>query len=81
MKAILGVLLSVIIISSLSTIYAQESEPLVLEQLSPSGQVLVKLEWPEVYPHELNNFKVTFHDPETGDLLDEIRLNYNIFVM
>ena len=80
MKAILGVLLSVIIISSFSTIYAQESEPLVLEQLSPSGQVLVKIEWPEVYPHELNSFKVSFHDPETGDLLDEIRLNYNIFV-
>ena len=80
MKAILGVLLSVIIISSFSTIYAQESEPLVLEQLSPSGQVLVKIEWPEVYPHELNSFKVSFHDPETGDLLDEIRINYNIFV-
>ena len=81
MKAILGVLLSVIFISSLSFIYAQESEPLILEQLSPSGQVLVKLEWPEVYPHELNQFKVSFHDPETGNLLDEIRLNYNIFVM
>jgi len=81
MKAVLGVLLSVIIISSLSTVYAQESEPLILEQLSPSGQVLVMLEWPEVYPHELNQFKVSFHDPETGNLLDEIRLNYNIYVM
>jgi len=38
-------------ISSLSSVYAQETvpEPLILEQLSPSGQVLVKLEWPEVY--------------------------------
>ena len=80
MKAIFGVLLSVIFISSLSTVYAQESEPLILEQLSPSGQVLVKLEWPEVYPHELNQFKVSFHDPNTGELLDDLRLNYDIEV-
>ena len=79
MKKILAILLSVIVISSLSTAFAQE--PIILEQLSPSGQVLVKLEWPEVYPDEIYTFKVSFHDPETGNLLDEIRLNYNIYVM
>ena len=79
MKKILAMLLSIIVVSSFSSVYAQE--PIILEQLSPSGQILVKLQWPEVYPHELNNFKVSFHDPETGDLLDEIRLNYNIYVM
>ena len=78
MKKILAILLSVIIVSSFSSVYAQ---PIILEQLSPSGQVLVKLEWPEVYPDEIYTFKVSFHDPETGNLLDEIRLNYNIYVM
>jgi len=78
-KTILAILLSVIIISSFSSVYAEES--IILEQLSPSGQVLVKLEWPEVYPHELNQFKVSFHDPSTGDLLnDNFRLNYNVIV-
>ena len=77
MKKILAILLSVIIVSSFSSVYAQ---PIILEQLSPSGQVLVKLEWPEVYPDEIYTFKVSFHDPETGNLLDEIRLNYNILV-
>ena len=78
MKKILGILLSIIIVSSFSSVYAQE--PIILEQLSPSGKVLVKLEWPEVYPHELNQFKVSFHDPNTGELLDHLRLNYNILV-
>ena len=80
MKTILAILLSVIIISSLSSVFAQESQPIVLEQLSPSGQVLVKLEWPEVYPHELYTIKVSFHDPNTGELLDNLRLNYNLAI-
>jgi len=67
-------------ISSLSSVFAQESEPIILEQLSPSGQVLVKLEWPEVYPHELYTLKVSFHDPNTGELLDNLRLNYNLAI-
>ena len=79
MKKILAILLSVIIISSFSTAYAQE--PMILEQLSPSGQVLVKLEWPEVYPHELSTFKVSFHHPETGELInDEVRFNFEMTV-
>jgi predicted secreted protein with PEFG-CTERM motif len=95
MKAILSILLSVIMISSLSSVYAQESEPIILEQesepiileeLSPSGQVLVKLQWPEIYPEEISTFKVSFHDPETGELLDgklvdeTFRLAYNVIV-
>jgi len=86
MKTILGILLSIIMISSISNVYAQESEPIILEQLSPSGQVLVKLQWPEIYPEELSTFKVSFHDPETGELLDgkltdeKYRLNYNLTV-
>ena len=92
MKTILGVLLSVIMISSLSSVYAQEStqestqEPIILEELLPSGQVLVKLQWPEIYPEELSTFKVSFHDPETGELLDgkladeTFRLAYNVIV-
>ena len=78
MKKILALLSSLIIISSLSSVYAQEA--MILEQLSPSGQVLVKLEWPEVYPDVMYTFKVSFHDPVTGDLLDEIRLVYNVEV-
>ncbi len=80
MKTILAILLSVIMISSLSSVFAQESEPIILEQLSPSGQVLVKLQWPEVYPHELYTLKVSFHDPNTGELLDNLRLNYNLAI-
>ena len=83
MKEIFAMLLSVIVISSFSSVYAQEQttqEPIILEQLSPSGQVLVKLEWPEIYPVEMNNFKVSFHYPETGELLDDVRFHYEIFV-
>ena len=77
MKKILAALLFVVIISSFSSVYA---EPILLEQLSSSGKVLVKLEWPEVYPDEIYKFKVSFYDPNTGELLDDIRLNYNIIV-
>lgn len=81
MKIILAVLLSVIMISSLYDASAQESEPIILEQLSPSGQMLVKLEWPEVYPDEIYTFKVSFYDPATGKLLDnDTRLNYNVYI-
>ena len=80
MKNILAILLSIIIVSSFSTAYAQE--PIILEQLSPSGLVLVKLEWPEVYPNEQYTFNVSFHDPETGELLnDMVRFNYDITVL
>ena len=78
MRKILEVLFSIMIISSFSSVYAQE--PIVLEQISPSGKVLINLEWPEVYPGEIYTFKISFHDPETGNLLDEIRMNYNLYV-
>ena len=71
MKKVIAILFSIIMVSSISNVFAQESEPIILEQLSPSGQVLVMLEWPELYPHELNNIKVSFHAPETGNLLVE----------
>ena len=74
---LLAVIASVIVISSFSSVYA---EPIILEQVSPSG-ILIKLEWPEVYPHEVYNFKVSFYDSNTGELLDDIRLNYNIKVL
>ena len=80
MKKILTILFSIIIISSFSSVYAQE--PIILEQLSPSGHPLLKLEWPEVIPAELNVIKVSFHDPETGNLIDdEYRINYDIYIM
>ena len=80
MIKIIAILLSVIIVSSFSSVYAEE--PIILEQLSPSGQILVKLEWPEVIPLELTTFKVSFHDPITGELLDdEWRINYDLYVM
>ena len=74
---LLAILFSVLVLSSVSSAYAQE--PIVLEQISPSGQILVKLEWPELYPDELKTFKVSFYDPNTGKLLDH-KLNYNIAV-
>ena len=74
---LLAVIASVITISSFSSVYA---EPIILEQVSPSG-ILIKLEWPEVYPDEIYNFKVSFYDSNTGELLDDIRLNYNIKVL
>ena len=80
MQKILAILLSILMISSFSTVYAQESEPIILEQLSPSGQVLVKLEWPEVYPLDISTINVSFHDGTTGELLDNLRLNYNLTV-
>jgi len=80
MKKILAIFSSLIIFSSFSSVYAQE--PIILEQVSPSGQVLVKLEWPEVYPDKVYTFKVSFHDPETGELLnDEIRMVYDVTVL
>ena len=82
MKKIFAILLSVILVSSFSSVYAQEqiTGPFLYEQLSPSGLVLVKLEWPEVYPEEVSNFKVSFHDPETGELVDDIKIHYQIYV-
>jgi len=79
MKKILAALLSIIIVSSLSSVYAQE--PIILEQLSPSEKVLVKLEWPEVYPDQLHHFKVFFVNPETDQLIKtNIRVDYAIAV-
>ena len=78
MKKILA-LIPVLILSLFSSAYAQE--PLMIEQVSPSGKVLVKLEWPEVYPNDNYTFKVSFHDPETKILLDEIKISYNFFVV
>ena len=82
MKKIFAMLLSLILISSFSSVYAQEqiTGPFLYEQLSPSGLVLVKLEWPEVYPDELNYFKVSFHYPETGELIDDVRFHYEVHV-
>ena len=79
MKSLFAIIASVLIFTLMSSAFAQE--PIILEQLSPSGKVLVKLEWPEVYPNEIYNFKVSFYDPNTGELLDDIRLNYNIIVI
>ena len=79
MKKTLALLLSVIVISSFSTAFAQES--IIQEQLSASGEVLVKLEWPAVYPDQEYVFIVSFHDPETGKLLnEEIRMLYDVTV-
>jgi len=78
MKKILA-LIPILIISLFSSAYAEEL--LLIEQLSPSGKVLVKLEWVEIYPDEIYTFKVLFHDPETKTLLDEIKISYNFTVM
>ena len=77
MKFLFAIIASVLIFTSMSFAFA---EPILLEQLSPSEKILVKLEWPEVYPDEIYKFKVSFYDPNTGELLDDIRLNYNIIV-
>ena len=79
MKKILAALLSIITVSSLSSVYAQE--PIILEQLSPSEKVLVKLEWPEVEPDQLYHFKVFFVNPETDQLImTNMRVDYAIAV-
>ena len=78
-----SILLSILVLSVIPTAFAQEQEsqePLVLEKLTPSGKVLVKLEWPVLYPDEIKKFKVSFYDPTTGKLLDDIKINYNIQV-
>jgi len=77
MKSLFAIIVSVLIFTSMSFAFA---EPILLEQLSPSEKILVKLEWPEVYPDEIYKFKVSFYDPNTGGLLDDIKLNYNILV-
>jgi len=69
----------VLIISLFSNAYAEE--PLMIEQLSPSGKVLLKLEWQEVYPNDNYTFKVFFHDPVTREILDELKISYNFSVM
>src|SRR3989338_1470315 len=74
---LLAVIASVITISSFSSVYA---EPIILEQLSPSG-ILIKLEWPEVYPDEIYKFKVSFHDPITDELIHtNTRFDYTVLV-
>ena len=74
---LLAVIASVIAISSFSSVYA---EPIILEQVSPSG-ILIKLEWPEVYPDEIYKFKVSFHDPITDELIHtNTRFDYTVLV-
>ena len=82
MKKILAFMALSIIFVSFPNISAQEpTEPIILEQLISSGDVNVKLEWPEVYPHEISTFKVSFHDPVTDELIHtNTRFDYTILV-
>ena len=82
MKKILAFMVLSIIFVSFPNISAQEpTEPIILEQLISSGDVNVKLEWPEVYPHEISTFKVSFHDPVTDELIHtDTRFDYTILV-
>ena len=78
MKSFFAIIASVLIFTSMSFAFA---EPILLEQLSSSGKVLVKLEWPEVYPDEVYNFKVSFHDPITDELIHtNTRFDYTVLV-
>ena len=78
MKFLFAIIASVLIFTSMSFAFA---EPILLEQLSSSGKVLVKLEWPEVYPDEVYNFKVSFHDPITDELIHtNTRFDYTVLV-
>ena len=90
MKKILTFIALFLIFVSFPNVSAQEpsGEPIILEQLvstEPSTlgfvDVNVKLEWPEVYPHELSTFKISFHDPITGELIHtNTRFDYTVMV-
>ena len=47
--------------------YAQE--PMVMEQVTPTGKIKVQLTWPEVLPDQLYNIGIKFLDAKTDQLM------------
>jgi len=59
------VLLAAFVLSSmLANAFAEE--PIVMEQVTPNGQIKVQIEWPEVLPDDIYEFPVRFLDANTN---------------
>ena len=67
MKAIL---LGIILLSFISSAYAQEE--FTMKELTASGAVLVELTWPEIGIDEIRDFAVSFRDPANNELLNDV---------
>jgi len=71
-----------IVISFLFLPAFADEEPLIMEQLTPNGEIMVQLLWPTVLPDELYKIEVRFLDPQTNELIVEDEwVNYSVLVM
>jgi hypothetical protein len=57
------------------------AEPTVMEQVTSDGSVKVQLSWPEVLPDQLYDIGIRFLDPETGQVMDNASVVYDVAVL
>ena len=76
MKLVLVIMTALIPFTS-----AFAEEPLIMEEVIPSGQVKIQIIWPEVLPDKLETVLIKFLDPETNELLEDVSINYNIAIV
>ena len=69
-----------LVVLSVLSLNAYGEEPVVMEQLTSNGQIKVQLLWPEVEPHEIYGIRVNFLDPNTDELLENVKINFAIAV-
>ncbi len=65
-----AVLLGIIMLSFISSAYAQEE--FTMKELTASGAVQVELVWPEIGIDEIRQFSVSFRDPSSNELLNNV---------
>ena len=65
-----AVLLGIILLSFISSAYAQEE--FTMKELTASGTVQVELVWPEIGVDEVRQFSVSFRDPANNELLNDV---------
>jgi len=82
MKKILAFFTLFLIFTFIPNISAQVPDKTILfEQLISSGDVNVKLEWPEISPDEVSTFYLSFNDPITDELIENTRFDFIVVVM
>jgi len=77
------VLVMMTVLIPFTSAFAEEplEEPLVMEEVIPSGQVKIQIIWPEVLPDKLETVLIKFLDPETNELLEDVSINYSIAIV
>jgi len=77
----LNILFLFILLSPLIFSNNAYAEDLVMEQITPNGKIKVQISWPEVLPDQLYNVGISFIDPDTDQLLDNVSITYDVVVL